>query len=73
MSQLADQHTREHLEGTPPTASHRALSALAKVTLGGGVNTRLASYAVWPPIFVRCSSILEPELALLIVHHVFIF
>jgi hypothetical protein len=33
MSQLTDQNRREHLEGTPPTASHRALSVLAKVTL----------------------------------------
>lgn len=33
MSQLTDQHTPEHLEGALPTTGHRALSALAKVTL----------------------------------------
>ena len=33
MSQLTDQNKQEHLEGAPPTASHRAFSARASVTL----------------------------------------
>ena len=42
MSQLADQNTREHLEGAPPTTSHRALSALARVTLAALLLNALA-------------------------------
>ncbi len=42
MSQLTDQHTPEHLEGVPPTTGHRALSALAKVTIAALLGNALA-------------------------------
>ena len=42
MSQLADQNTPAHLEGTPPTTGSRALSALTKVTLAALLGNALA-------------------------------
>lgn len=42
MSQLANQHTPEHLEGTPPTTGHHAFSALTRVTLVALLGNALA-------------------------------
>jgi plastocyanin len=42
MSQLTDQNTPAHLEGTPPTTGHRALSALTKVTLAALLGNAVA-------------------------------
>ena len=42
MPQLTDQNTPEHLEGTPPTTGHRALSALTRVTLMALLGNALA-------------------------------
>jgi len=55
MSQLADQHTPEHLEGAPATTSHHALSALAKVTLAALLLNALAftAYQLFSLLFDR--------------------
>ncbi len=45
MSQLANQNTPAHLEGAPPTTGHRALSALARVTLLALLGNALAYMA----------------------------
>ena len=42
MSQLTDQNTPAHLEGTPPTTGSRALSALTRVTLAALLGNALA-------------------------------
>lgn len=53
MSQLTDQNRPEHLEGIPPTASHRALSALARVTLLALLGNALAytAYQLFSVLF----------------------
>ncbi len=59
MSQLTDQHTPAHLEGTPPAIDHRALSALAKVTLVALLGNAL-TYTSYIVLFA------------LLLHHVFL-
>ena len=59
MSQLTDQHTPTHLEGTPPTTRYRALSALARVTQVALLGTALA-YTAYLVLFA------------VLLHHVFV-
>jgi plastocyanin len=59
MSDIADQNKPEHLEGAPPITGHRALSALAKVTIAALLLNALA-YTAYQLFALLLSQVFVP-------------